>query len=275
MKPTKLGRHLGPLRLVAGTVVAAALALGSTIASADVFVVTYENPGVESASSVVVSNANVLGTENFNSRSTGTYGFTTDFGTSNVITGNYSATTTIRAADLFGGAGANGSNFASTDSSAGYTLTLSANGIPGVNYFGFWLSALDAGNQLAFYRGGVQVGTYAPSDLLNALGSCPSVSNPYCGNPNSGFLGQDGWEPFAFVNFVDTSGYFDQVKFYESPTVGGYESDNHTVAYCGSAEACITGHSLTVPEPETYAMLLAGLGLLGFMVRRRKQKLSV
>ena len=25
-----------------------------------------------------------------------------------------------------------------------------------------------------------------------------------------------------------------------------------------------------IPEPETYAMLLAGLGLLGFIARRRK-----
>jgi len=25
-----------------------------------------------------------------------------------------------------------------------------------------------------------------------------------------------------------------------------------------------------VPEPETYAMMLAGLGLMGFVVRRRK-----
>lgn len=27
-----------------------------------------------------------------------------------------------------------------------------------------------------------------------------------------------------------------------------------------------------VPEPETYAMMLAGLGMLGFMARRRKSK---
>jgi len=30
-----------------------------------------------------------------------------------------------------------------------------------------------------------------------------------------------------------------------------------------------------VPEPETYAMLLAGLGLLGFAARRRQRKLAV
>ncbi len=29
-----------------------------------------------------------------------------------------------------------------------------------------------------------------------------------------------------------------------------------------------------VPEPETYAMMLAGLGLIGFIARRRKQKLA-
>jgi len=34
------------------------------------------------------------------------------------------------------------------------------------------------------------------------------------------------------------------------------------------------GFVSAVPEPETYAMLLAGLGLLGFVARRRKQKLA-
>jgi len=29
-----------------------------------------------------------------------------------------------------------------------------------------------------------------------------------------------------------------------------------------------------VPEPETYAMMLAGLGMMGFMVRRRRQQAS-
>lgn len=30
-----------------------------------------------------------------------------------------------------------------------------------------------------------------------------------------------------------------------------------------------------IPEPETYAMLLAGLGLIGFVARRRKQHVAV
>jgi hypothetical protein len=30
-----------------------------------------------------------------------------------------------------------------------------------------------------------------------------------------------------------------------------------------------------IPEPETYAMLLAGLGLMGFVARRRQRKLAI
>jgi hypothetical protein len=48
-----------------------------------------------------------------------------------------------------------------------------------------------------------------------------------------------------------------------------------TVAAPGAVATALPFASLSaVPEPETYAMLLAGLGLLGFFVRRRKQKLT-
>jgi hypothetical protein len=39
----------------------------------------------------------------------------------------------------------------------------------------------------------------------------------------------------------------------------------------GEATGSATFNITPVPEPETYAMMLAGLGLLGFMARRRKQ----
>lgn len=40
--------------------------------------------------------------------------------------------------------------------------------------------------------------------------------------------------------------------------------------YLGDGNPVFYGTALPVPEPETYAMLLAGLGLLGFMSRSRK-----
>jgi FtsH-binding integral membrane protein len=39
-----------------------------------------------------------------------------------------------------------------------------------------------------------------------------------------------------------------------------------TGSYIGAAALQV----VAVPEPETYAMMIAGLGLMGFMVRRKK-----
>jgi hypothetical protein len=49
---------------------------------------------------------------------------------------------------------------------------------------------------------------------------------------------------------------------------GGYSDDNQGV---GPDNFEISG-VMAVPEPETYAMLLAGLGLLGFIGRRAKRE---
>jgi hypothetical protein len=40
----------------------------------------------------------------------------------------------------------------------------------------------------------------------------------------------------------------------------------------GSYWGAVTLTTAPVPEPETYAMMLAGLGLMGFVARRRRQK---
>jgi len=53
---------------------------------------------------------------------------------------------------------------------------------------------------------------------------------------------------------------------YNNPWGGGLWNDRPDAGI-----AYIVEYSAPVPEPETYAMLLAGLGLLGFMARRRKE----
>lgn len=49
------------------------------------------------------------------------------------------------------------------------------------------------------------------------------------------------------------------------------ERDSHWAFDILNVETAVIG---VVPEPETYAMLLAGLGLMGFVARRRKQQLA-
>jgi hypothetical protein len=53
--------------------------------------------------------------------------------------------------------------------------------------------------------------------------------------------------------------------------VGSVEGQSVRPVY-GISGTLTVGSITAVPEPETYAMLLAGLGLLGFAARRRKQK---
>ena len=254
------------MRSVIMSLVAAGILGVAGVAKADIISVTYGAAGVQSASSVVVANATQIGSESFDNRSNG--GFTTDYGTGGVISGTYSSDAVVTPADVYGGAGGVGSYVEAVGGTNGYTISFSTNGVPGINYFGYWLSALDPGNQIEFKRSGVTVGTYQPSDLVAALGAC-AATNPYCGNPNAAFAGQNSGQPYAFVNFVDTNGLFDQISVTESPAIGNYESDNHTVAYCSNATACITGTN--VPEPISIALLGTSLVALGTVARRSRR----
>jgi hypothetical protein len=117
--------------------------------------------------------------------------------------------------------------------------TIGSSTLPGVitlpglaNYFGLHWGSMDAYNTLTFSRGGV--------DLLT--------------------IGGDQFLPVrdAYVNiFAANAGeYFDTVRF-TSPT-NAFESDNHAFGL--------------VPEPSSYAMMVAGLALAGAIVRRRSKR---
>ena len=236
-------------------------------AKADAFALSYEPARVQSANTTALcakagAGPCTVGVESFDTRTSGA-SFSTNFGTSGTITGVYSAVT-IAPADQYGGAGGTGA-YATTVSNTPYNIALTSTLTTGINYFGFWLSALDGGNQVSFYKNNVLLYTFLPSTLVAAVGAC-SASNPYCGNPNTQFAGINTGEPYAFVNFIDTNGTFDSVRFVQSGG-GGYESDNHTVGYVTAQ----SGTGIAVPEPTSLALLafaLAGLAVVG---RRRPE----
>lgn len=108
-----------------------------------------------------------------------------------------------------------------------------------VSYFGFLWGSVDDYNTITFYT---PTKTYAftGQDIANL--NVPGF--PANGNQSiSGFLNAYDDVGFTKITFTSTSNAF--------------ETDNH---------AYITA----VPEPESYAMMLAGLGLMGFVAKRRK-----
>ena len=241
---------------------AMAISLAAGVARADTFVLNYEAPDAVNSTATF----SVMGVESFDSLPIGvSSGFTTDFGTNGAITGTYSGPNgvQINAADEFGGAGGVG-NYIVGFINDPYTLTLSSDPTKdpnGINYFGYWLSALDPGNIVTFYNNGVEVGQVTPADVA----AITSLNPAYYGNPNGGWLhGKNSDEPYVFINFYDTTGTFNQVTFTEGPNYGGgYESDNQTVGFYTSMSG--------VPEPATWAMMLVGFACLGLAGHRRKR----
>jgi hypothetical protein len=243
-------------RLATSLILAAATLTGPS-ARADSFTVTYLAPGIQTPSGIT----NYY--ETFNSTTLVNGALTTNFNGSN-ITGTYTGGFGIHAAGTYGGAGGTGSYLAQAQGQT-TTLTLSQ----GVNYFGLWFSALDATNDLQFYSGSTLLYSFTAASFISGVGACPS-STGYCGNPNSGYT--NSAQQYAYINFYDTTGTFNIIKFSEGNT-GNFESDNNAVAEISTqnTQGTILSGSPVTPEPASVFLLGTGLASLLLFIRHRQR----
>ncbi len=291
----------GPRRLASIAVAAALASFTGQDASAGPITASYLAAGVQSPNFPTACGSATscyYGTETFTNWTGGDFTSTFQTGTSNfnasnyikgVYTANGDTNWSKSAANQYGGA--NGTLpypelFGNTSPGDAYVIRLSTSAsIPGVNYFGIWISALDASNNLQFYSNGKLLYSFGVTDLQSALGTC-STSNAYCGNPTTPFKGQNSSEAYAYVNFFDTVGYFDTVVLYNT-TSSGFESSNHAVGYINPLVVSGTTFTTTdqppsaaanakfagivaIPEPATVMVVFTALILLTCRHRRRR-----
>jgi PEP-CTERM motif len=169
------------------------------------------------------------------------------------ITTNFNSSL-VNPANYFGGGVVNGNNpglWASPPSdtsnyfSVGPSTTSIAVTDSGLaSYFGYYGGSPDTYNSVTFFNTITDsvVGWFDGAQLAAFAGVPPN------GNQAAGF----------FWNFTasDAGSYFNAVRFDSGSNA--FETDNHAVL------------AAAVPEPETYAMMLIGLGMVGFTARRRK-----
>lgn len=140
------------------------------------------------------------------------------------------------------GTAQDGLNFVELDTNAnsGITQTITATGLVELS---FWYSARP-GTSSSTNDLQVSFGNSFQATVLQGVGNSTSTHN---------------WQHFTQIVNLGNSGSA-VLAFYArgaSDSLGG-SLDNISVT--------------SVPEPETYAMLLAGLGVMGTIARRRKQK---
>lgn len=150
------------------------------------------------------------------------------------------ASPTVELRNNVAGSAQNGNNFVELDTShnSGIAQTIFAKGLVELSFFYSARPGTGATNDI-----GVSLGESFQSVVLKGV---------------SGTSSSNVWQKFTQVVNLGNSGSA-VLSFYglgKSDSYGG-SLDNISVT--------------SVPEPETYAMLLAGLGVMGAIARRRKQ----
>lgn len=151
------------------------------------------------------------------------------------------------------------------------TYTFSQLGITSASQIGIVFNAAEPGNDAAVNLASLVLSIYNPagtSVFSSGTVSCPSnptcsLTNLFTGTGNSGFLfALDAAQALQAQPFVIGTNRLALAATVLNAT-GGQET--FFVTNLGG-----TPPVTPIPEPQTYALMLAGLGVVGFMARRRK-----
>jgi len=129
---------------------------------------------------------------------------------------------------------------------------------------------LSSGNGSNVLTGSSQLGNTMANTLFDFQGTVSVTSGQTftAGHDDGLTLVIDG---ITVISAPGPTGFVNTTQTYTGPT-GTYAFNLVYGECCGAPADLAISLPLTspVPEPETYGMMLAGLGLMGFMVRRKK-----